>query len=59
MIETNSSSRRPSLHASLVRAHARAAVVTLAQAGNQFDQPPIINGTQLLLETFHAVAEQV
>ena len=29
----------------------------LVVIGGQFEQPPIINATQLLLETFHAVAE--
>ncbi len=58
MIETNSSSRRPSLHASLVRAHALAAVVALG-ARRQPVRPDrrIINATQLLPETFHAVAK--
>ena len=56
MIETNSLSRMPSRHALRLGAYAVMAVVFLvpkvlwAQGAGQFEQPPIINATQLLPE---------
>jgi hypothetical protein len=54
---TNSSNRRQSLYALRLGAYALAAVVTLGQGSDPFEQPVIINATELLPETFHAVAE--
>ena len=57
MIETNSSSRIPSRHALRLGAYTLVAVVFLvpqllwAQSAGQFEQPPIINATQLLPES--------
>ena len=57
MIETNSSARMGSRHALRLVAYALAAVITLvpqmlwAQSDGQFEQPPIINATQLLPES--------
>jgi hypothetical protein len=57
MIKTNSLSRMPSRHALRLGAYAVMAVVFLvpkvlwAQGAGQFEQPPIINATQLLPES--------
>jgi hypothetical protein len=57
MIKTNSLSRMPSCHALRLGAYAVMAVVFLvpkvlwAQGAGQFEQPPIINATQLLPES--------
>ena len=57
MVETNSLTRMLSRHAPRLGAYALAAAIVLvaqmlwAQSAGQFEQPPIINATQLLPET--------